>query len=94
MNPPKFRIVKRTKAKNLYVFGSVVYVAQRKLLDLFWVDCRFFDSEDLYHTYAEELVVVEKYIQKQLYNYQPTKDEVVRTFYDDNKDRIGYKDNV
>lgn len=84
MSQPKFRIVKRTGAQDLFVLDiREVYVAQRKVLDLFWVDCRFIDSENSLRTYDNDLEVVEKYIQRKLRKHQPVQDEVVKTFYEE-----------
>lgn len=84
MSQPKFRIVKRTGAQDLCVIDHrEVYVAQRKVLYLFWVDCRFIDSENSLSTYDNDLEVVEKYIQRKLRKHQPVKDEVVKTFYEE-----------
>lgn len=84
MSQPKFRIVKRTGAQDLFVLDiREVYVAQRKVLDLFWVDCRFIDSENSLRTYDNDLEVVENYIQRKLRKHQPVKDEVVKNFYEE-----------
>lgn len=84
MSQPKFRIVKRTGAQDLFVLDiREIYVAQRKVLDLFWVDCRWIDSENSLRTYDNDLEVVEKYIQRKLRKHQPVQDEVVKTFYEE-----------
>jgi hypothetical protein len=83
MSQPKYRIVKRTGAKGFYVVGcDELYIAQRKVLDLFWVDCRWIDSENSHNTYGIELSFVEKYIHKKIKEKEPIQQEVVKTFYE------------
>jgi hypothetical protein len=84
MSQPKFRIVKRIGANDLFVCDDeAVYVAQRKVLDLFWVNCRLIDPENSLHTFDKNIKVVERYIQRKLHKHQPPQDEVVKTFYEE-----------
>lgn len=87
---PKFRIIKRDG-------GTFQYYAQRKVFDLFWMDCRDFegDSEMRINTFDNNLWVVEKYIELKLEEYRPKKieqhrsiakkDEVIATYYNGEK---------
>lgn len=84
MTTPKFRIVKRTGAHPSYFYYiEEMYVAQRKVLDLFWVDCRWIDPENSLRTYDENIEVVEKYIQRKLRKHQSPQYEVVKNFYEE-----------
>lgn len=77
-NTPKFRIVKRDG-------DNFPYYAQRKLFDLFWVDCQHLEGDLGLRmiTYDNYLWVVEKYVKQKLRKYSPKDDVVVATFYEE-----------
>jgi hypothetical protein len=79
-NTPKFRIVKRDG-------DTFSYYAQRKLFDLFWIDCQLLEGDFGMKTttYDDELWVVERYIKRKLEKYRPKEDDVVvATYYEEN----------
>lgn len=80
---PKYRIVKRTGAHSkLNYYSGPVYFAQRKLFDLFWVDCEHIDMEQCTRTYDRDMAVVQRYIEGKLHKYHAPVEEVVETFYE------------
>ena len=83
MSQPKFRIVKRTGIHRHISYSNEVYVAQRKVLDLFWVDCDLIEADTPGITYDRDLRVVEEYIQEKLSRKQKPKEEVVKNYYDE-----------
>ena len=73
-NTPKYRIIKREDS----VFP---FHAQRKVLDLFWVDCQFLDPNNN-NCYDSSFTVVERYVKRKLNKHENGGDfEVVATYY-------------
>lgn len=79
---PKFRIVKRDSSYHCYR-------AQRKVWDLFWVDCNQLESKYSIKekTYSKDLWVVEKYIKQKIEQYRSItkEDEVIATYHNGEK---------
>ena len=76
---PKYRIIKRDG-------DTFRYYAQRKVFDLFWIDCQHLEGDFAMRvlTYDDELWVVERYIKRKLEKYSPKEDDVViATFYEE-----------
>ena len=71
---PKFRIIKRED--DFYPF-----YAQRKVLDLFWIDCKYIETSNT-DCFDHNFTVVERYVKRKLNKYKNGGDfEVVATYY-------------
>lgn len=77
---PKFRIVKREDD-----FHS--FHAQRKVLDLFWIDCKYIETSNT-DCFDYNFSVVERYVKRKLNKYKNGGDfEIIVTYYDEERER-------
>jgi hypothetical protein len=76
----KYRIVSR----NSWPWGGsyrdyLYYYAQMNVFGI-WIDCRFYPFKSVYDSFDTDLEVVDKWINQQLSNMKPVKEEVVKTY--------------
>lgn len=77
----KYRIVSRNKRINGDYSHYPYYYAQVKFLDLIWIDCHWFgESCDCWDT---DINVVDRYVKFKLEHKGSSKEEVVKTYYDE-----------
>lgn len=75
-NTPKYRIIKREDE-------TYPFCAQRKVLDLLWVDCKYLETSDT-DCFDTNFTVVERYVKRKLKKYKNGGDfEVIATYYND-----------
>ena len=82
----KYRIVRRVNDTEHYVNKDYLYFAQKKLFNLFWVDCRTFSCsaghgyEKGAETPSHSQELVEKYIEHILPKVNEPRQTVVKTY--------------
>ncbi len=76
----KYRIVSRNSSLWDGSYGDYpYYYAQMNVFGI-WIDCRFHPFKSVYNSHDPDLEVVDNWINQQLSNKKPVKEEVVKTY--------------
>lgn len=76
----KYRIVSRNSTPWDGCYGDYpYYYAQMNVFGI-WIDCRFHPFKSVYDSFDTNLEVVDNWINQQLSNKKPVKEEVVKTY--------------
>jgi hypothetical protein len=76
----KYRIVSRNSSSWDGSYGDYpYYYAQMNVFGI-WIDCRFHPFKSVYNSHDPYLETVDKWINQQLSDKKPVKEEVVKTY--------------
>ncbi len=76
----KYRIVSRNSSPWDGSYRNYsYYYAQMNVFGI-WIDCRFHPFKSVYDSFDTDLEVVDKWINRQLSDKKPVKEEVVKTY--------------